>query len=87
METEAIESGADDFKDEGEVLLVITKPEDLQAVRAHFEGKQMVPESAELGYLPTQTVSLQGDDIAKFEKLKELLEDNQDVQTVWDNLA
>ncbi|TXH08105.1 MAG: YebC/PmpR family DNA-binding transcriptional regulator [Candidatus Moraniibacteriota bacterium] len=87
LETEAIESGADDFKAEGDVLLIITKPEDLQAVRAHFEGKQMTPESAELGYLPTQTVSLQGDDLAKFEKLKELLEDNQDVQIVWDNLA
>jgi YebC/PmpR family DNA-binding regulatory protein len=87
LETETIESGADDFRVEEEVFLVITKPEDLQAVRTYFEGKNITPESAELGYLPTQTVSLSEKDLASYEKLKEILEDHQDVQTVWDNLA
>lgn len=86
LESEAIESGADDFKIDGEVFLVITKVEDLQSVQNYFASKNMTPESAELGYLPTQTVSLSADDLEKYEKLKELLEDNADVQTVWDNL-
>jgi YebC/PmpR family DNA-binding regulatory protein len=87
LEMETIESGADDFRAEEEVFLVITKPEDLQAVRAYFEGKNIAPESAELGYMPTQTVSLSDKDLESYEKLKEILEDHQDVQTVWDNLS
>ncbi len=86
LEIEAVESGADDFKLEEEVFLVITKVEDLQTVQNFFASKNMIPESAELGYLPTQMVSLSADDLEKYEKLKELLEDNTDVQTVWDNL-
>lgn len=86
LEMETIESGAEDFKVEEEVFVVITKVEDLQAVKTFFETKNFIPESASLGYLPTQTVSLSDGDLEKYLKLKELLEDNADVQTVWDNL-
>lgn len=86
LETETIESGADDFKTEENIFLVITRPENLQTVQAYFTEKNLIPESAELGYVPTQTATLSEKDLASFEKLKELLEDNADVQTVWDNL-
>ena len=87
LEMETIESGAEDFKIEEAVFLVITKIEDLNTVKTYFEGKNFIPESASLGYLPTQTVELSDADLEKYLKLKELLEDNQDVSTVWDNLA
>ncbi|MBP6889776.1 MAG: YebC/PmpR family DNA-binding transcriptional regulator [Candidatus Moranbacteria bacterium] len=87
LELETLDSGADDFRLEEEVFLVITHPENLQAVRTYFVSRNFEPESAELGYLPTQTISLSPADLEKYEKLKELLEDHQDVQTVWDNLA
>ena len=87
LELETLESGADDFYLETPVFLVITKPEDLTAVRQHFESKGFHPSSAELGYLPNETISLSDDDLIKYEHLRELLEDHQDVQTVWDNLA
>lgn len=86
LEAETLESGADDFKTEEGAFLVITRPENLQAVQAYFTEKNLTPDSAELGYVPTQTATLSAADIERFEKLKELLEDNADVQTVWDNL-
>ena len=86
LEMETIESGADDFKVEEEVFVVITKVEDLQTVKTYFVGKKFSPESASLGYLPTQTISLSDEDQGKYFKLKEILEDNADVSTVWDNL-
>lgn len=86
LELEAIESGADDFRVEDEVFLIITKVEDLQVVRSYFETKNIIPESAELGYLPTQTVTLSETDLEKYTKLKELLEDHMDIEAVWDNL-
>ncbi len=87
LELATLDSGADDFRLEEEVFLVITRAETLQAVRTYFTDHQFEPESAELGYLPTQSVSLSPADLEKYEKLKELLEDHQDVQTVWDNLG
>lgn len=87
LELEVLESGADDFRLEEEVFLVITSPEHLQTVRAYFEGKDLIPESAELGYLPTQTASLSADESQKYAKLKELIEDHMDIQTVWDNAS
>lgn len=87
LELATLDSGADDFRLEDEVFLVITHIEKLQAVRAYFTDQQLEPESAELGYLPNQSVSLSADDLEKYLRLKELLEDHQDVQTVWDNLA
>ncbi len=48
-----------------------------------FKGKNFTPESTSLGYLPTQTVSLFDEDLEKYLKLKEILEDNADVSTVW----
>jgi len=86
LEMETIESGAEDFKLEDEVFLVITRVEDLQVVKTYFESKGYAPQSAELGYFPTQTVELSDADLEKYLKLKDLLEDNQDVSTVWDNL-
>ena len=43
LELEVLESGADDFRLEEEVFLVITSPEHLQAVRAYFEAKDLIP--------------------------------------------
>lgn len=86
LETETVESGADDFRIADDVFLVITRPENLQAVRAFFEAKNFIPERAELGYLPTQTIALSGKDIARYENLTDALEDNPDVQMVWNNV-
>lgn len=86
LEMETIESGAEDFKIEDEVFLVITKVENLQAVKTYFENKGYTPQASELGYFPTQTATLSDTDLEKYLKLKELLEDNADVQTVWSNV-
>ncbi len=43
-------------------------------------------EVAELDLLPQNEVTLTGDDLAKFERLIEVLEDNDDVQRVYHNV-
>ena len=43
-------------------------------------------EAAELTMLPTSTVELDGDALAKFEKLIDVLEDLDDVQQVYHNV-
>lgn len=85
LETETLESGADDFFVAGESFIVITAVDQLQSVQEYFKSKNLASENAELGYIPTQTAELGAKDVAAFDKLMETLDDHPDVQKVWDN--
>lgn len=87
LETEALESGADDFFVVGENFVVITAIEKLQVVEEYFREKNLTCESAALGYLPSQTSILDEKNQGAFEKLIEALDDHPDIQRVWDNRA
>ena len=66
--------------------MVTTAIDKLQTVEGYFRNKNLVCESAELGYVPLQTVTPSEEDIASLEKLLETFEENPDVQRVWNNL-
>lgn len=85
LENETLESGADDFFVTDEVFVVVTAIDKLQSVEEYFRSKNMICESAELGYVPSQTATLPEKDAAAFDKLMETLDDHPDVQKVWDN--
>ncbi len=87
LETEVLDSGADDFFVAEESFIVITAIEKLQVVEEYFRGKSLVCESASLGYLPSQTSALDEKNQGAFEKLMETLDDHPDIQRVWDNRA
>ncbi|MCL2083846.1 MAG: YebC/PmpR family DNA-binding transcriptional regulator [Oscillospiraceae bacterium] len=82
----ALEYGAEDFSASDGVFEIITAPEDFGAVRDALEKLAYVFLSAEIEMVPQNRVALSDpDDVKKFEKLLELLEDNDDVQSVWHN--
>lgn len=87
LEELAIESGADDYAVNDGVLTVYTGVDVLQTVQAFFEKEQFAPTAAQLGWKATQTVSLDSETLKVFDAFLEELEDHQDVQTVWNNLA
>ena len=83
---DALEAGAADFEAEGPEFTVYTEPDDLSAVCSAMEGKykflsaqvEMVPQN---GYVKIADP----DDVKKFEKMLELMDDNDDIQNVWHN--
>ena len=81
----ALEAGAEDVTDEGEVFEVLTSPVAFQKVRDAVEGAKVTVEGAEIAYLPVSPVAVDGDVAAKVLKLIDALEDNDDVQTVAHN--
>lgn len=87
LEMETLESGADDFFTTPEVFVVVTAIDKLQSVEEYFRGKDLICESAELGYVPSQTATPGKNDLPALEKLLETLDDHPDVQRVWDNRA
>jgi YebC/PmpR family DNA-binding regulatory protein len=82
----ALDAGAEDLDDQGDVWQVTTAPSDLAKVRAGLEGAGVAIESADLTMLPTSTVALDSEsDARRVLKVIDALEDQDDVQAVYAN--
>ncbi|MGN1066366.1 MAG: YebC/PmpR family DNA-binding transcriptional regulator [Candidatus Fimimonas sp.] len=83
----AIESGADDVSIEDGMVEMTCDTTMLGAVRDAVVAKGLNLVSAEMSWLPQTMVTLEGDNLAKFQKMLDVLEDNDDVQNVYHNVA
>ncbi|MFM1823370.1 MAG: hypothetical protein RI967_1636 [Planctomycetota bacterium] len=88
-----LEAGADDIQGSGtaeegepEVFRVLGEPSALAALRAAIEGAGFSVESADIVWIPGQTVAASGETADAIERLVEALEDHDDVQKVYSNL-
>lgn len=81
----ALEAGAEDVKEEGDSVEVITAPDDFEKVKTTLMENGYQPESSEITMLPQTTVSLEGEAAEKMLKLMDALEDHDDVQNVYAN--
>jgi len=82
---DALEAGAEDFEPDENVFEVYTSPEDFSTVCAALEGKYKFL-SAQVEMVPQNYVKLTDeDDIKKFEKMIDLMEDNDDIQNIYHN--
>ena len=81
----ALDAGADDCTPEDGAVLIYTAPENLSAVRENLENAGVKILSAEAELIPQNTVVLAQEHSAKFNKMLEVLEDNDDVQNIFHN--
>ncbi len=81
----ALESGADDVQNLGEVYEVITPPVLYQKIKEVIESAKIPVEAGEITYLPVNTVTVDAEKGQMLLKLVDALEDNDDVQTVSHN--
>ena len=82
----ALEAGAEDFKAESEGYEVLTAPEDFEAVHQVIEAKEIAMETAEITQLPEMVAPVSSEaELEKVHKLVDLLEDHDDVQSVYTN--
>ena len=81
----ALEAGADDILAEPQGFTVYTSQNDLEAVRAAIQKAGIEPDEAEVKKLAENNITLEGAKAQQLLKLVEALDDNDDVQNVWDN--
>lgn len=82
----AIEAGAEDVGESGDIVEIYTKPNTLELVKKVLMDKGLAVESAEISKKPTTTVEIGDTDTAKkILDLMEKLEGMDDVQKVWSN--
>ncbi|KUK81387.1 MAG: Uncharacterized protein XD94_0496, partial [Mesotoga prima] len=80
----AIEAGAEDIKDDTDPIEIITLPDSVSDVKTALEenGYSL---SYEMSYIPSNSLKVEGSEAGKLFKLLDILEDNDDVQEVYDN--
>ena len=72
-------------KAEGDDFEVTTEPENLEQVNRALQQAGFEPSNVEVTYLPTATVSVEGNDARGLLRLMQQLEDQTDVQQVYAN--
>ncbi|MGL4761657.1 MAG: YebC/PmpR family DNA-binding transcriptional regulator [Sarcina sp.] len=81
----ALEAGAEDFAAEEEVFTVTTAPEDFGTVREALEAQGLEFLEAAVTMVPDVETEINADDAKKFQKMLDLLDDDDDVQDVYYN--
>ncbi len=81
----ALDAGAEDFSGDDDVFEIITAVEDFSAVKDALEKANYVFLDAQLDFIPQTTTNLNEEQSAKFQKMIDILEDNDDVQNVFHN--
>lgn len=82
----AIDVGALDVEIEEEGYTIITSPEDFGRVLEVVQKNGLEPMAAEVAMVPNTTVTLTDqDDIKYMNRLIDMLEDNDDIQNVYNN--
>lgn len=81
----ALEAGAEDVKNEGEVFEIYTPPAMLHKTSEALKAASVNVEASDVTYIPNSTVTLDEAAAVKLLKLIEALEDNDDIQNVSHN--
>ena len=81
----ALEAGAEDATEEDEGIVIYTVAADLMKVRQALVDAGMTVTSAELQYVPSSYVPVEGENAEKLEKLLSAVDDLDDVTNVYTN--
>ncbi len=81
----ALEAGADDVQLLGDYWEVTCDAKLFDQVKKALEAARIATESSETSYIPTTEVSLDAEAAKKMLKLRDILDENEDVQDVYAN--
>ena len=81
-----LDAGADDVISNDDSFEIHTSPSEFSSVRKYLEDKGLNFFEAEVRMLPQNKITLEGEDLVKFNKLVDALEDLDDVQDVFHNV-
>lgn len=82
----AVEAGADDIKQDDELIEIIGRPNSYQVIADHLTKAKIKPEESGIRFLPKQEITLDTEKTIKVMKAIESLEELDDVQNIYTNL-
>lgn len=87
LELDLIDAGAEDIQRDEEEIIVYTKFADFGQFQKFVESKKLEAKSSTLQYIPTTTKELSEAEQDEVLKCIEAIEEDDDVQNVYHNLA
>ena len=81
----ALEAGAEDVQQQGQIWQVTCQPDSFQTVKEALTKAGLTPEMAELSMIPSTSVPVDAETGRKVLGLMEELDDHEDVQEVYSN--
>ncbi len=85
FEMEVMETEAEDYEIVDDIARILTSRENFMATVNHFEQNWRKIEQSDLSYIAENTIALDTKWEEKLETIIEMLEDDEDVDTVWHN--
>lgn len=82
----ALDAGADDVVTEDDAFVVRTSVAEFSNVRKYLEDKNLHFFEAEIKMVSQNMITLEGEELKKFQRLVDALEDLDDVQNVYHNV-
>jgi YebC/PmpR family DNA-binding regulatory protein len=79
----AVEAGADDYRDEGEIWAVYTPPNELDRVTLALEASKLPIQSSKAAFIPKTKKTVAGRDAEVCMNLVDSLDEHDDVQNVF----
>lgn len=86
MMEHVLEAGADDLLVEDDIFEIYTAPDNFSQVRKYFEEQNISFLEAQIKMIPQNTITLGEEDLAKFMRMLDKLEELDDVQEVFHNV-
>jgi YebC/PmpR family DNA-binding regulatory protein len=80
-----LDAGAEDLRDDGDRWMVVSAPEVHEAVLKALEANGIPTEDASIAMIPKNLIKVEGKNASAMLRLTELLEDHDDVQSVYSN--
>ena len=87
FELEVMETAAEDYHIDDGMARILTSRDDFMATVNHFENWWWKIEQSDLSYIPENTIALDAKWEEKLLTIIDILEDDEDVDTVWHNAA
>ena len=87
LEFELIDAGLEEIEVEEDEMVITASFENFGSMQKTLEAKGIQIVSAELQRIPTNLITLTEEEKAQVEGLIERLEDDEDVQNVYSNMA
>ncbi len=81
----ALDAGAEDIKDEGDVFEVITASEDFDAVKDAIDNAEIKCQMAEITMLPQNMTRVEGKEAEQMIRFMDALDDCDDIQKFYTN--
>jgi YebC/PmpR family DNA-binding regulatory protein len=82
----ALEAGAEDVREAGDLLEVLTTPAAFDTVKEALEKARFTAASGEVTMVPQSSVAIAGKQAEHMVRLLEVLEDHEDVQSISSNM-